>query len=154
MLDEFDKLIPKGEVGVDKKSGSKPESGQAAELLGTWRVAERDTAAAKAAVSIAALALAAAHAAEEAAVETEAAAKAAAEAAKAASEAVDRAMLAAGSAKKAAAAAAEAAKLATAVAEGDKARATQEVEVAEGSEEEAHAQFREAEERGFSKQGK
>ncbi len=138
---------------MDKKSESKPESGQAAELLGSWRAAERDTAAAKTAVKIASLALAAAHAAEEAAVETEAASRSAAEAAKAAAEAVDRAMAAASSAKRAASAAAEAALLATAVAEGDKARATHQVDVAEKSEEVAHDQFREAEGRGFTKQG-
>lgn len=81
------------------------------------------------------------------------AAKAATEAVRAAAEAVRLALAAAGSAKKAASAAAEAALLATAGAEGDKVRASHQVVVAEKSEEMAHDEFRDAEERGFSKQG-
>jgi hypothetical protein len=51
-----------------------PQAPKASELLGDWRAAERDVAAAKAARSIAELALESATAAEEAAIETEKAA--------------------------------------------------------------------------------
>ena len=117
--------------------------GGAAELLVGWRAAERDTAAAKTAADIAALALAAAHAAEEAAAETEAAAKASA-------EAVERASRAAGLARTAANSAAHAARLLTVGAEGDKARANHDVEIAEQAERSARERFHKGRDRDSS----
>jgi hypothetical protein len=116
----------------------------AADLLGDWRAAERDTAAAKSAASVADLALQAASEAGEAALETEAAVKAAL-------EAVERAKIAADRAKRAAAQAAEAALLLTTTAEGDKTRANHAVVDAESAEEVARDRFHEAEGQGFPK---
>jgi hypothetical protein len=117
---------------------------KASELLGDWRAAERDVAAAKTAQSIAELALESATAAEEAAVETEKAAQMAVEAARSA-------QAAAVNAKKAAAHAAEAALLLTAGAEGDRARAKQAVETAETAETDARTRYDEASKKGFPK---
>jgi hypothetical protein len=128
---------------VKDKPGSDPEHGQAADLIGKWRAAERDTVAAKDAAQVAGLALAAAMAAEEAAVETE-------QAALSAADAVERALDAAAKAKKAAAAAAEAAHLAMAGAEDDKVRANHDVDVAQDAEGKAHDDFKRARDRGFA----
>ena len=114
----------------------------AAELLADWRSAGRDTVAARAAATIATLALAAATAAEEAAEEVEAAAGAA-------QEAVERAKAAALRARAAASQAAEAARLALATAGGDKEKANHDVEAAEQAEGEARDRFHDAENRGF-----
>jgi hypothetical protein len=67
----------------------------AAELLGDWRAAERDTVAARTAASVAALAVAAASAAEEAALEADSAARAAMDAATRAKGAAEHAKRAA-----------------------------------------------------------
>jgi hypothetical protein len=131
---------------VEKDPGSEREHGAAAELLGNWRAAERDTFAARSAVEVAKLALIAAKAAEEAAIETEAAAKASA-------EAVERAMQAASRAKRAAQEAAEAARILNAGAQGDKARANHVLEAAESTEQGARDQFHHAQDRGFTKEG-
>lgn len=125
-----------------EKKGRDAKHGYAAELLSNWRAAERDTASAKAAADVAALAIAAVGAAEEAAVETEAAAQAA-------TEAVIRATTAAERAKKAASQAAELARIAFATAEGDHVRADLAVTKAELAESEARDQFHVAEEQGF-----
>jgi hypothetical protein len=117
---------------------------KASELLGDWRAAERDVAAAKTARSIAELALESASAAEEAAVETEKAAQMAVEAARSA-------QAAAMNAKKAAAHAAEAALLLTAGAEGDRARAEQAFGTAETAETKARTRYDEASKKGFPK---
>lgn len=122
-----------------------PDHQSAADLLGDWRAAERDTVAAKSAASVAALALKAASAAGEAAVEAEAAVKAALDAA-------DRARVAADRAKKAATQAAEAAHLLTTTAESDKVRANHDVEEAESSETAARDRFHEAEGKGFRRE--
>jgi hypothetical protein len=122
-----------------------PDQQSAAELLGEWRAAERDTAAAQAAKAIAEQALAAAHAAEEAAKETETAALAALDASKSA-------QTAAASAKQAATLAAEAASVLTAVVEGDKARANHAVDDAEAAEGQARERFHDAERKGFSRE--
>jgi len=121
-----------------------PQAPKASELLGDWRAAERDVAAAKAARSIAELALESATAAEEAAIETEKAAQMAVEAARSA-------QAAAVNAKKAAAHAAEAALLLTAGAEGDRARAEQAVSAAETAETTARTRYDEASKKGFPK---
>ena len=109
-----------------------------AELLGDWRAAQRDTAAAESAASVAGHALAAAAAAEEAALEAEVAAKAALEAANRASAAVDRA-------KRAVAQIAEAVQLAVATAEGDKVRANHDVATSAAAESSARDRFHDAE---------
>ena len=114
----------------------------AAELLGAWRAAGRDTVAAQAAARIAELALSASAAAEEAAGEVEAAAKAAL-------ESVEKARSAASKAKAAAARAAEAADLALASAAGDKVRANHDVEVAEEAETKARDAFHAKEDVAF-----
>lgn len=116
----------------------------AADLLGDWRAAERDTVAAKSAASVAALSLEAASAAGEAAHEAELAVKAALDAA-------ERAKIAAERAKSAASQAAEAAQLLATSAEGDKARANHAVVDAESAETVARDRFHEAEEKGFPK---
>lgn len=118
----------------------------AAELLGDWRAAERDTAAAKSAASMAALALRAASAAREAATETEAAVEAALAAA-------ERAKIAAERARTAATEAAEAALLLATRAEADETRANDAVVDAESAETVARDRFHEAEGKGFSKEG-
>jgi hypothetical protein len=129
------------------EEGKKPEKKRdsAAELLGDWRAAGRDTVAARTAASVASLAVAAALAAEEAALEADSAARAAMDAA-------TRAKDAAGAAKRAAAHAAEAGQIAAATSEGDKARADQAVGTAELAEEAARDRFHEAQEEGFPKQ--
>lgn len=121
-----------------------PDHQSAADLLGDWRAAERDTAAAKVAQTVAELALAAAAAAEEAAKETEVAALAALDASKSAQSAADRA-------KRAATQAAEAASILTAGAIGDKARANHALDDAESAEGRARERFHDAEQRGFPK---
>jgi len=118
------------------------EQDSAAELLGDWRAAERDTVAATMAASIATLTLAAAAAAEEAAAEAESAANAAMDAATRAKGAADHA-------KKAAAHAAEAAQMASTAALGDKVRADQSVDTAERAQGDARDRFHEAEGKGF-----
>jgi hypothetical protein len=118
------------------------DRGSAAELLADWRSAGRDTAAAKAAVRVASLALDAAQAAQDAASETETAARAA-------QDAVERAMQAAGSAKRAAAHAAEAAKILMSTAEGDQVRANNDLGEARLSEQEAGDRFHDAQDLGF-----
>lgn len=120
------------------------EHGSAAEFLGDWRAAERDTLAAKTAASVAALTVAAAAAAEDAAAEAESAAAAAMDAATRAKSAADHA-------KKAAAHAAEAAQMASSTALGDKARADQSVQTAERAEGDARDRFHDAEDQGFPK---
>ena len=122
-----------------------PPKQNAASLLGTWRAAERDTAAAKAAQTVAEMALASAHAAEQAAKETEVAAFAALDAAKSAQAAAARA-------KSAATQAAEAAAILSAGAEGDKARANQALNTAETAEGDAREKFHEAERKAFERE--
>jgi hypothetical protein len=122
-----------------------PQKGQAAELLGQWRGAERDLVAARTAADVASAALGAAKAAEDAAAATK-------DAAQAAAEAVERALKAAATAKRAAEAAAAAARLASAGAEGDQVRASHDVEVAEEVEHAAGQRFRDARDRGFTKE--
>ena len=116
----------------------------AAEMLAEWRAAGRDTVAARAAASVAALALKAAAAAEEAATEVEAAAEAAV-------EAVERARAAASRARAAAGQAAEASSLALASARGDKVRANHDVEEADLAESEARDAFHQVEGAAFAK---
>lgn len=128
-------------VAMDKDT----DRHSAAELLGDWRAAERDTAAAKSAASVAALALRAASAAGEAAREAEAAVKAALDAA-------ERAKIAADRAKKAATQAAEAAQLLATSAESDTSRANHAVVEAESAETVARDRFHEAEGKGFPKE--
>ena len=128
----------RGNVAKDR-----PEP-NAAELLGDWRAAERDTAAAKVAKTVAELALKAAEAADAAAKETERAALVALDASKSAQAAASQA-------KKAASHASEAATLLTAGAEGDKARASQALANAEKTETKARDRFHEAEDKGFPK---
>lgn len=118
------------------------DHGSAAELLGEWRAAERDTVAAIGAATVADLAMKAASAAEEAATEAESAVAAAVDAA-------DRAKVAADRAKKAATQASEAALMLAATAEGDKVRANHAVEKAVGAEEVARERFHDAENKGF-----
>lgn len=120
------------------------EHGTAAELLGDWRAAERDSVAAAVAASVAALTVAAAAAAEEAAAEAESAASSAMDAA-------TRATIAAEHAKLAAAHAAQAAHLAASAALGDKARADQAVETAGRAEDHARDEFHDAQDEGFPK---
>jgi len=105
---------------TSKKSGS----GRAAALLGDWRAAERDRAAAVSAAEVALRALAAAQAAEEAASQSD-------ESARAAESAVRLAMQAAENARKAALAAKDLATILSGTAEGDKLRANHAVEVAD-----------------------
>lgn len=122
-----------------------PKSDESAEhLLADWRAASRDTAAARAASTVAGLALAAANAAEEAANEVEAAATSA-------TEALERARAAAGRARRAAEQAAEAAQLALSGAEGDDVRAAKQVGAAEHAEDAARDRFHDAEDKGFPK---
>jgi hypothetical protein len=116
----------------------------AGELLADWRAASRDSVAARAAATVAKLALAAADAAEDAANEVELAAAAAA-------QAVERARTAADRARRAAAQAAEAAQIAMAAAEGDQVRSSEEVNRAESAETHARDRFHDAEEKGFPK---
>lgn len=116
----------------------------AAELLGDWRAARRDTISAKDARKVAELALVSASAAEEAALETEAAAEAALEAATRAQRAAERA-------RRAAAQASEAAQILAATAEGDKVRINQVVAEAEEAETKARDAFHDAEGKGFPK---
>ncbi len=116
----------------------------AAELLGDWRAAERDTAASKTAATIAALALKTATAAEAAAAATEAAADAAQEAAERAKSASDRA-------KEAAKHTAEAARLLSAIAIGDKVEANHAVDEAQEAETAAKDRYNDAASEGFPK---
>ena len=120
------------------------EHGQAAELLSQWRSAERDTAAARAAESIAALAVEAAEIAETAAAQAE---KAADVAMQAAIGAKDAAALA----RQAASEAAKGALSAGMQAAGEEARASQDVSTAEDAEGLARDRFQEAQSRGFQK---
>jgi hypothetical protein len=122
--------------------GNEPEHGAAAELLGDWRAAGRDTVAAKAAAEVASLALEVAKGAEEAAAEAEVAANAAAEAVH---------LQAATSAKRAAASASEAAHHILSTATGDKVRANHAIGEAEEAEEEAGERFHEAQRHGFAR---
>jgi hypothetical protein len=126
------------------KKNSNVQHDSAAELLGDWRAAGRDTVAAEAAATVATLAVRAGAAAEEAAMEAEAAAEAAMDAAVRAKDAAERA-------KNAAARAAEAAQMAAVAAEGDKARAVQTVVTAETAEDKARDRFHDAEGKGFPK---
>lgn len=130
----------KGVVSVDERAGS--EHGRAAELLSKWRAAERDTAGARLAESVA-------RAAAEAAVEAESAAAKAESAAAAAMEAADQAKNAALLARDAARRAAEGAATAETRAEGDETRAGQNVANAEQVETDARDRFHEAERSGF-----
>ena len=117
---------------------SEPQPDETAEdLLADWRVAARDTVAARGAAHVAALALAAATAAEEAAAEVESAALAAA-------LAVDRARQAISRARQAAQEAAIVAKMAISGAEGDEARAAADVVSAEHAEQVASDRFHDA----------
>jgi hypothetical protein len=120
------------------------EHGQAAELLSQWRSAERDTAAARAAESIAAMAVEAAELAETAAAKAEKAAEVAMEAA---INAKDAAALA----RQAASEAAEGALSAGMQAAGEEERASQDVSTAEDAEGRARDRFQEAQSRGFQK---
>jgi hypothetical protein len=128
--------------GVAEDKGADHHS--AAELLGDWRAAERDTAAAKTAATIAGLALKTAKAAEQAAAESEAAAKSALEAAERANVAADRAINAASQA-------AEAAHLLSATAQVDKAEANHAVDEAVEAETAAHNRYHDAASEGFPK---
>ena len=130
----------KGVASVGERAGSR--HGRAAELLSTWRAAERDTAGARLAESVAAAAV-------EAAVEAESAAAKAESAAAAAIEAADQAKAAAVLARDAARRAAEGAATAETRAEDDEARAGQKVADAEQAERDARDRFHEAESRGF-----
>lgn len=132
-----------GGLQTVKGEGKLPQQrNSAADLLGDWRAAERDSVAARSAASVAELALAAAQAAEEAANETE-------EAAKLAIEAASRARVAVDFARRAAAHAAEAAQFSLSGAEGDAVRADEEVKRAERAETEARDAFHDAEEKQF-----
>ena len=113
------------------------KDGSAAELLADWRGAERDTAAAKVAATVANLAARSAIATEEAALATEDAALAALDAATRAKSAADRA-------RKAASQAAEAAQILNATAEGDQVRAGLVLTDAELAEKEARDRFYDA----------
>jgi hypothetical protein len=126
-----------------KRKDAEHES--AAELLADWRSAERDSAAAHEAASVAARAVTAAAAAEEAATEAEAAALEATDAAARAKEAAERA-------KAATSQAAEAAQLAASTTEDDQARADQTVEDADRAEREARDRFHSAQDDGFPKE--
>ena len=120
------------------------EHGQAAELLSQWRSAERDTAAAREAESIAAMAVEAAELAETAAAKAE---KAAEVAMQAAIQAKDAAALARQAASEAAQGALSAGKQAV----GEEERASQDVTSAEDAEGKARDRFQEAQGRGFQK---
>jgi hypothetical protein len=131
---------------MDEKRGGHHDPASAAELLGDWRAAERDTVAAHAAASVAAQAAVAAAAAQEAADQTEVAAQAAMEAANRAREAANRA-------KQAAAHAAEAAQTGASAAAGDERQADRTVIDAEKAEADARTRYRTAQEGGFPKSG-
>lgn len=120
----------------------KADHHSAAELIGDWRAAERDTAAAKTVATIAGLALKTAKAAAEAATETEAAANAAQDAAERAKAAADRAKVAASHA-------AEAARLLGETAQVDKVEANHAVDDAEHAETAARDRYHDAESEGF-----
>ena len=130
---------------VNTDPGTEHES--AADLLGEWRAAERDSVAARTAATVAALAVATAGAAERAAGEAAIAGEAAMEAARRAKEAAEHA-------RKAATQAADAARLTHGTAEGDQARAYEAVANAEQAETEARDRFHEAERAGFPKHPK
>jgi hypothetical protein len=136
--------VDRGLVPCGRAREPDAEHGQAAELLSQWRSAERDTAAAKAAESIAGLAVEAAEAAETAAVKAE-------KAAEAAMAAADRAKDAAALARKAASDAAQGALTAGERAAGDEARASQDVTTAEEAEGVARDRFLDAQGKGFRK---
>jgi hypothetical protein len=118
----------------DETLKNKDEADRASDLRGDWRAAQRDTVAAKAASSVAALALSAAAGAEDAAQETNLAAGAA-------TDAATRAKLAAEHAKKTAGQAVESALLTAIAAEGDQARADQATSLAEAAETKARKHF-------------
>ena len=120
------------------------EHGQAADLLSRWRSAERDTAAARTAETIAAMAVKAAEIAETAAAKAE---KAADLAMQAAVQARDAAALA----RQAASDAAQGALTAGMHAAGEEERASQDVSTAEKAEDQARERFKEAQDRGFQK---
>jgi hypothetical protein len=119
------------------------EHGQAADLLSQWRSAERDTAAARAAESIAAMAVEAAEIAETAAAKAE---KAAEVAMQPAIQAKDAAALA----RQAASDAAQGALNAGVQAAGEEERASRDVSTAEDAEGRARDRFQEAQSRGFT----
>jgi hypothetical protein len=116
----------------------------AAELLGDWRAAERDTVAAKAAQSIAEKALRAARAAQAAAAASEKAAMAALKAASRAQEAADLARAAAGELSEGSTTDAD-------TTETAKARANHVLADAEVAETKARDRYHEAEARNFSR---
>jgi chromosome segregation protein len=142
---EFGTVAPlQSELAEHVTKEPDPKHHSAAELLGDWRAAERDTVAARTAAQVAALAVAAADAAEQAAAETEVAAQAAMDAAV-------RAKGAAEHAKEAAARAAQAAQLADTNVETELARAARAVTSAELAEEQARDRFHDAQVKGFPK---
>jgi hypothetical protein len=130
----------KGVASVGERAGS--EHGRAAELLSKWRAAERDTAGARLAESVATAAVQAAVEAESAAAKAEGAAAAAMEAA---AQAKDAAVLARDAAHRAA----QSAATAETRAEGEEVRAGQNVADAEQAETDARDRFHEAERTGF-----
>jgi hypothetical protein len=142
MLLALGQLTREDGFGLAKDTNAHHHS--AAELLGDWRAAERDSAGARSAASVAALALKAASAAEVAALETETAVKAALAAAAQAKAAADLA-------KHAATQAAEAAQLLKATAARDRVRANHAVEEAEGAEAATRDRYHDAENEGFPK---
>ena len=127
-------------VGLSKDE--RAEDASAAELLGDWRAAKRDTVAAGVAATVADLAMKAASAATEAATEAQSAVAAAVDAA-------ERAKVAATRANKAATLASEAATILAVTAEGDKVRANHAVELAVQAEDAARDRFHDAENEGF-----
>ena len=135
--------LPGAEI-VEMTKGRDSEHSSASELLADWRSAERDSAAAHDAASVAARAVTAAAMAEEAAVMAETAALEATDAAARAKEAAERA-------KNAASQAAAAAQLAANTTEDDQARADQTVLDADQAEAHARNRFHAAQEGGFPK---
>jgi hypothetical protein len=133
-----------GLLSVAVRKARDAEHGIAAELLGDWRSAERDTVAAKSALAVARLALKAAYSAEAAVRDAEEAVQASMGAAIRARDAADRA-------KKAASQAAEAAQLAAITAKGDLVRAKQAVGQSEADEAKARGRFGKAQKKGFAK---
>jgi len=118
-----------------EEEGRKLGKHSAAELLGDWRAAERDLAAAKSHADTAALAQAAAHEAQVAAQETNDAARLSQVAAQRAAEAAHRT--------------AEAAEVTASAAAGDSTEALAAVDEAERAESEAGDRFRAAQRLGF-----
>lgn len=125
-------------------SEDRPHPPKASELLGDWRVAERDVVAARTAQEVAARALDAAKVAEEAAAESQKAAQAAVVAAERAQQAADLA-------RQVATEVAEAAATEAAGEERSKSKTNHVLEEAESAESAARDRYHEAEAKGFPK---